>query len=258
MRMRSFLLVAIAIAISGAAVDVLGKSLLTPQQTLYSAIDSTKLLDQNQLRYRQAWQEQSFFLRKMATVQKKRRISNGVVAVTLGSIELAMVATNEDSEFHLSSDDAGTVIAIGTSFGLGFWDLVIPSKAERELRRVEDVDDYEERVRNTDAAIGSIASSAETQRLLRGAVFLGLGSVILVAVSSTNDSLQQDDEQFTTFGYLVGVTFCVVGLHDMIVTTPEEKIFEQYRKSRWSSYGLNFGVGPDRRGGVKFGMALTF
>ncbi len=212
-----------------------------PQQYLSSEEESESLAE--------------FYLKRLAERSKKLRKIGGPIALVVGGGLIAWGASLTSKEPEGGAWDVdispvfgyfSIIMGAGCVVG-GALALAVPSRAERELKKVISISDLVQRERASHEALSLFASRGRRNRILLG----------ILSASFSVASLVQAEESLE---YIDAGTWGAFAVHSFFVKSPAERAFQDYLKERESKQrkelALRVGIMP--YGGVKIGFVYSF
>jgi hypothetical protein len=196
------------------------------------------------------------YLSRLANNLRTRRRVAGIAGTLVGAAGLAggiALLSNKDDEglaeffsdvFGLACIGVGGVLFVG-----GVVSLAVPTRAEKEDRRVRAIGDAAERGQAAASALAGLAKWGRRNRMIMGGLCSAAAVLSAVSGSGTNSS-----------GDVVGgsIVFGAAALYSFLVRSSEEKTYRDYSEERPSRPApeLAFGLAP--HGGVQVGLTVTF
>ena len=196
-----------------------------------------------------------FYLKRTAERSKKRRKTGGTIGIVVGGGLIAWGASLTSKEPEGGAWDVdispvfgyfSIIMGAGCVVG-GALALAVPSRAERELKKVISISDLVQRERASHEALSLFASRGRRNRILLG----------ILSASSSVAFLVQAEESLE---YIDAATWGALAVYSFFVKSPEEKVFQDYLKEREGEQrkelALRVGIMP--YGGVKISFAFSF
>ena len=212
-----------------------------PQQYLSSEEESESLAE--------------FYLKRLAERSKKRRKIGGIIGLVGGGVLIAWGASMTSKEPEGGAWDVditpifgyfSIIMGAGCVVG-GALALAVPSRAERELKKVISISDFVQRERASHEALSLFAARGRRNRILSGILS---ASFSVASLATAEESLE----------YIDAATWGALAVYSFFVKSPAERAFQDYLKERESKQrkelALRVGIMP--YGGVKISLALSF
>ena len=194
------------------------------------------------------------YLSRLANQLRTKRKIVGIAGTLVGAAGvgggIALLNTKDDAFvgffsqiYGISLIAAGGVMLVG-----GVASIAVPTRAEREDKRVGTIGDAAEREQAAASALADLARWGRRNRIIWGGVLSA--ATVLCGISAIKDDASN--------GYVACACWGVVAAYTLLVKSAEEKTYRAYvEKSRLRLVPeLSFGLAP--RGGVQVGFYLTF
>lgn len=194
------------------------------------------------------------YLRRLAVQSEERRKKKGYLSLAGGGILTfigILLYTKEPEGWLDFSQGFGAFFLIcgGLAAGTGILYASIPSGAEREFKKLQNISDSEQRERMCGDALSSLAAKARRGRIVMGILSSALGAYILAR------SLREEEPGSSwTPAALLGA----LALRDFLRKSPSEKAYRDYLEENQRQKKLSFGIGLGRRGGMRMGLSLSY
>jgi hypothetical protein len=220
-----------------------------PQQYLSSEEESESLAE--------------FYLKRLAERSKKARKIGGPIALVAGGGLIAWGASLTSKEREGGAWDVditpifgylSIIMGAGCVVG-GALTLAIPSRAERELKKVISISDLVQRERASHEALSLFAARGRKNRILSGILSAAYSVEYLLDIADTSSEYNKG-----TYVYVGAAIWTALAVYSFVVKSPAERAFEDYLKERKKEQQkqLQFRLGIMPRGGVQVGFVYSF
>lgn len=198
-------------------------------------------------------------LSSLAQDKKNERILEGTIMIAMGGVTILGTSLLLESEgFDIQPIKNFFYLTGGLCAGIGIFQLLSPTVAEKEYRKVSTITDPIGREKAAYSSLISLAEKARYQRMVSG---LSSGAFALYCLFGQPFKYQVDNDTYDNSIYY-GVLSAAAAVSSLCFKSPEERILDVYEggqaKAGYSLSAPNFRLGVLPQGKIYAAYSYSF